>query len=100
MRRIQQSGGTFLLLLEEREPFDYLVPVAGANGIVPLSGGTVDMEVVGKEKTDYFVRFLRENSPIMTYQTSSFNSLFLRAGFTVITLIALFLTIWFGSKAY
>lgn len=85
---IQERGGSFLLLLEDLERYDYLVPVSGPNGMVPLSNGAVDAEYVGGEKFQYFTNFLNEQSPIMTYQTSTSRILyFILIGIGVIGLL-------------
>lgn len=42
VEEFQDEGGEFLLFLEENEKASFLIPVGGPNGMVQISGGTVE----------------------------------------------------------
>ena len=73
-REFQDQGGSFLLLLEYRDRYDYPVTVAGPNGIVPLSDGTVDEAYSSGERYRYFTEFLKKESPAAVYGSKSYTS--------------------------
>lgn len=73
-REFQEQGGSFLLLLEYRDRYDYPVTVAGPNGMVPLADGAVDETCSPGERYRFFTEFLKRESPAATYESNSFTS--------------------------
>lgn len=56
----QESGGEFLIFLEKTENADFLVPVAGPNGMIQLSNGKVQNRK--DEYKIFYENFLKENT--------------------------------------
>jgi hypothetical protein len=73
-REFQDKGGAFLLLLEYGEGYEYPIPVAGPNGMVPLSDGTVDTAYLMGERNAFFAKFLKKRTPVAVYETSAFKT--------------------------
>lgn|GEM_PF-2184176 len=73
-REFQNQGGSFLLLLEYGEGYEYPVPVAGPNGMVPLSDGTVDAAYSTGERNAFFAEFLKKRTPVAVYEGSAFGT--------------------------
>lgn len=77
-QQIQESGSEFLLLLEESNDTEYLVPVSGPNGMVRMTDGRVDEQ--GEEKAEFYRDYLANSTPLATYASSSKSDLAIRIG--------------------
>ncbi|MBM6616683.1 hypothetical protein [Bacillus suaedaesalsae] len=58
MMEHQEAGGKFLLLLEESKEEDFLVPVAGINGIIDLVNGEASVDPTSRK--EFYENYLRE----------------------------------------
>jgi len=94
----QKQGGEFVLFLQRSEDFDFLIPVAGPNGMVQVKHGKVEEH--NAERKAFFENFLETNHSLAFTSVKSENEVkghpavlyFASAGMMLI--IAIFITIY------
>jgi hypothetical protein len=96
-QEFQNQGGEFVLFLQTTEGFDFLVPVAGPNGMVQVQDGKVQND--DEERKTFFTEFLKTQKEAETSVKSIQEQIghpavlyFASAGMVVI--IALFIMIY------
>ncbi|MGM7702371.1 hypothetical protein ACSVDE_11650 [Pseudalkalibacillus sp. Hm43] len=67
----QNDGGEFLLLLEKVETADFLVPVAGPNGMIQVKNGQV--EEFNQERNVFFQEYINSKPVVKSTTTSTVN---------------------------
>ncbi len=65
----QDDGGEFLLLLEKVEKADFLVPVAGPNGMIQVKNGQV--EEFNHKRNEYYQQYIDTKPTVKSTSTTT-----------------------------